>query len=249
MLKWILCLFGLVIPTSHLFAHHRSFSEKDQKAKHYSFSKRHHRQSTGKSYMGREIAEVMGPAGIPWLERPTRLHEEHLSQLITNMKLSPNSVVADIGAGSGRISQMIAEQLGQKGKVYAVEIQDKMIAAIKKRMEESKQKLAIVPIKGTITTVPIKARTVDMALLVDVYHEFSHPREMIQSIVKSLKPGGHLILVEYRAEDPKVPIKRLHKMSMKQIQKEINQTLYPLTLYRHLKNLPRQHMVVFKKHR
>ena len=226
--------------------HHRNFSKQDRKSPHYKFQSQHHPQSTGKSYMGRPIAEVMGPAGIPWLDRPSRLKEEHLNTLVKNLQLKSGMRVADIGAGSGRISQMMAMQVGKTGKVYAIDIQEKMLAAIRNRRKKNNL-VQLVPTLGTITSVPLAVNSIDLAILIDVYHEFSHPREMVLSITKALKPGGRLVLVEYRAEDPKVPIKRLHKMSLRQIRKEFDQKLYPLSSPKVQTNLPRQHMVIFTK--
>lgn len=197
----------------------------------------------GKWYKGREIAYVMGYQGIGWLERSEREKEENVSQLVENMNIQPSDVIADIGAGSGYHSFRMAK-LANKGLIFAVDIQEEMLLSI----ERSKSKGKVDNIKtvlGSEKSVNLPGNSVDKVLMVDVYHEFSFPVEMIQSIKVSLKPGGEIFLIEYRAEDPKVPIKPLHKMSEKQAVKEMEAAGFKLK--ENIGNLPWQHCMVFVK--
>ena len=193
--------------------------------------------------MGREIAYVMGFQGIGWLERSEREKEENVSSLIKNMKIKSNEVIADIGAGSGYHAFRIAS-LVTNGLVYAVDIQPEMLMAIEKTKEFKKVE-NIKTILGTEKTVELPKNSVDKILMVDVYHEFSFPVEMINSIKNALKPNGELFLIEYRAEDLKVPIKRIHKMTEEQAVKEMKAA--GLVLKENIDNLPWQHCMVFIK--
>jgi ubiquinone/menaquinone biosynthesis C-methylase UbiE len=193
--------------------------------------------------MGREIAYVMGFQGIGWLERSEREKEENVSSLIKNMKIKSNEVIADIGAGSGYHAFRIASLL-TNGLVYAVDIQPEMLMAIEKTKEFRKVE-NIKTILGTEKTVELPKNSVDKILMVDVYHEFSFPVEMINSIKNALKPNGELFLIEYRAEDLKVPIKRIHKMNEEQAVKEMKAA--GLVLKENIDNLPWQHCMVFIK--
>src|SRR4051812_10826373 len=159
----------------------------------------------GQTYMGREIAQVMGHLAADWLERPEREREERPRKAIEMMELRPTDVVADVGAGSGYFSLRIAERV-PKGKVLAVDIQPEMLDLIRKTARE-KGVSNVEPVLGKEDDPMLPAGAVDVALMVDAYHEFDHPREMMLAIVKSLKPGGRLIDLEYRGEDPDVPIK------------------------------------------
>ena len=197
----------------------------------------------GKWYMGREIAYVMGYEGIGWLERSQREKEENVSKLIQNMGIKSNDTIADIGAGSGYHVFRIAP-IANKGMVYAVDIQTEMLMAIENIKETSKIK-NIKTILSSEQSVYLAENSVDKILMVDVYHEFSFPIEMITSIKSALKPKGELFLVEYRAEDPNVPIKRIHKMSEKQAVKEMEAAGFKLK--RNINNLPWQHCMVFIK--
>jgi 2-polyprenyl-3-methyl-5-hydroxy-6-metoxy-1,4-benzoquinol methylase len=197
----------------------------------------------GKVYMGREIAFVMGHQGIHWLERPTRELEEQPRKAIELMELKPTDVVADIGAGSGYFSFRMAAKLPQ-GKVLAEDIQQEMIDEVNK--EAKKRGVTNVEsILGTIEDPKLPEGQVDAALMVDAYHEFDHPREMMQGIVKGLKPGGRVILVEYRAEDPNVMIKPHHKMTEAQAKKEM--AAVGLVHVKTIEDLPQQHLMVFQK--
>jgi len=197
----------------------------------------------GKWYMDREIAYVMGYEGIGWLERSQREKEENVSKLIQNMGIKSNDTIADIGAGSGYHVFRIAP-IANKGMVYAVDIQTEMLMAIENIKETSKIK-NIKTILSSEQSVYLAENSVDKILMVDVYHEFSFPIEMITSIKSALKPKGELILVEYRDEDPNVPIKRIHKMSEKQAVKEMEAAGFKLK--RNINNLPWQHCMVFIK--
>ena len=197
----------------------------------------------GKWYMGREIAYVMGFEGIGWLERSRREKEENVSKLIQNMGIRPNDTIADIGAGSGYHAFRMAP-LANKGMVYAVDIQTEMLMAIENSKETNNIK-NIKTILGDEKSVYLAKNSVDKILMVDVYHEFSFPIEMIKSITSALKPKGELFLIEYRGEDPNVPIKRIHKMTEKQAVKEMEAAGFKLK--RNIDNLPWQHCMVFVK--
>jgi ubiquinone/menaquinone biosynthesis C-methylase UbiE len=197
-----------------------------------------------KYYMGRQIAAVMGYQAANWLERPEREKEEHCSKLIGALKVKPGDVIADVGAGSGYYSFRMAGKVAPKGKVLAVDIQQEMLDLIRKRMKADKVD-NVEPILGTLTDPKLPASAVDLILLVDVYHEFSHPYEMSVEMVKALKPGGRLVFVEYRMEDPKVPIKLVHKMTEKQVIKEMSQ--FPLKHAETIEVLPWQHIIIFEK--
>jgi ubiquinone/menaquinone biosynthesis C-methylase UbiE len=198
----------------------------------------------GKFYMGREIAQVMGHEGASWLERPTRLAEERTDKLIKALNLKPGLVVADIGAGSGYFTFPIAKKIGPKGKIYAVDIQKEMLAIIRKRMARGKV-TNIEPVLGTEADPKLPANSIDLIFMVDVYHEFSHPFEMTEAMVKALKPGGQLVFVEYRLEDPKVEILLVHKMTVRQVIREMGP--HPLRHSRTINTLPQQHIIIFEK--
>ena len=233
-------LYTLVLLFSFLFISNKSFSQELIQEDYYTF-KRGDYNGIGKWYMGREIAYVMGFQGIGWLERSEREKEENVSSLIKNMKIKSNEVIADIGAGSGYHAFRIAS-LVTNGLVYAVDIQPEMLMAIEKTKEFEKVE-NIKTILGTEKTVELPKNSVDKILMVDVYHEFSFPVEMINSIKNALKPNGELFLIEYRAEDLKVPIKRIHKMTEEQAVKEMKAA--GLVLKENIDNLPWQHCMIF----
>jgi precorrin-6B methylase 2 len=210
----------------------------------YEFRRDHDPDGIGKFYMGREIAYVMGHQAASWLERPEREKEERSSLLLKSLKLQPGEVVADIGAGSGYFTFPLAERVGPTGKVYAVDIQPEMLALIRQRMTARKI-TNVEPVKGTETDPKLPDSSIDLILLVDVYHEFSHPYEMTQAMVRALKPGGRIVFVEFRLEDDNVPIKLVHKMSQKQVLKEMEP--HPLRHVRTLNVLPWQHIIIFEK--
>ena len=235
-------LYTLVLLFSFLFISNKSFSQEIIQEDYYTF-KRGDYNGIGKWYMGREIAYVMGFQGIGWLERSEREKEENVSSSIKNMKIKSNEVIADIGAGSGYHAFRIAS-LVTNGLVYAVDIQPEMLMAIEKTKEFKKVE-NIKTILGTEKTVELPKNSVDKILMVDVYHEFSFPVEMINSIKNALKPNGELFLIEYRAEDLKVPIKRIHKMTEEQAVKEMKAA--GLVLKENIDNLPWQHCMIFIK--
>jgi ubiquinone/menaquinone biosynthesis C-methylase UbiE len=210
----------------------------------YEYRRVHDPDGIGKFYMGREIAWVMGHQGIDWLDRPERVKEERTDTLLKTLPLRPGLVVADIGAGSGYFTFPMAQKVGPSGKVLAVDIQKEMLDVIRKRMKGRKV-ANVEPVLGTITDPKLPAGKVDLILMVDVYHEFSHPCEMTEAMVRALKPGGLLVFVEYRLEDPAVPIKLVHKMSQKQVKKEM--APHPLRYVKTLDVLPWQHIIVFEK--
>ena len=197
----------------------------------------------GKFYMGREIAQVMGHQGAEWLERPEREGEERPEKLVGMMELRPADVVADIGAGTGYFSFRLAAKVNA-GKVLAVDIQPEMLDLLK-QAAAARNVTNVEPVLGRIDDPNLPAAAVDVALMVDAYHEFDHPREMMQGIVRALKPGGRVVLVEYRGEDPEVPIKPLHKMTEAQAKKEM--AAVGLEHVKTLSDLPRQHVLVFRK--
>lgn len=198
---------------------------------------------TGKYYMGREIAQVMGHQGAGWLERPDRATEEQPQKMIAALGLKSTDVVADIGAGSGYISQLLAGEV-PKGKVLAVDVQPEMIELLKQRI--TKNNIAnIQPKLGTEQSPELPAASIDLAIMVDAYHEFSYPHEMMVGIVSALKPGGRVVLTEYRGEDPQVFIKPHHKTTQKQIQQEMKAV--GLKLLKNERVLPQQHLFFFGK--
>ena len=218
----------------------------DPESERYTWRDIHDRNGIGKFYMGREIARVMGHQGIAWLERPQREQEEGLSLLIECLSIEPGMVVADIGAGSGVIATRMAKAVGEEGTVLAVDIQQEMLDAL---MVKCKRRDIdnIEPILGETKSPKLKPGTVDLVVMVDVYHEFDYPFEMLSEIARSLKPGGRVAFVEYRKEDPKVPIKLVHKMSEAQVKKEAGVPEHGLTFKETVDKLPRQHVVIFEK--
>lgn len=213
-------------------------------APRYEYREQHSQDGIGKFYMGREISHVMGHQAADWLERPERNAEENTELLIRSLPVKPGDVIADIGAGTGYFARQLAAKVGPAGKVFAVDIQPEMIVLLTNRMAALRI-TNVQAILGTITDPKLPPASVDWVLMVDVYHEFSHPYEMIQSICKSLKPGGSVIFVEFRGEDPAVPIKPLHKMTEAQLRKEMS--VHPLEWRETIGVLPRQHIIIFQK--
>lgn len=213
----------------------------------YTIKAMHDPNGIGKFYMGREIAMVMGygGGGWRWLERPERVKEEEPAKLLKALAIKPGMVVADIGAGSGYYSFRMAPLVGEKGKVIASDIQPEML----KLIEAKSKKLKVTnvdPVRGTETDPKLPPHGVDLILMVDVYHEFDHPFEMAEKMVEALKPGGRLVFVEFRLEDQTVPIKLVHKMSERQVIKEMG----PFPELEHTKTvdtLPWQHVIIFTK--
>ncbi len=214
-------------------------------ASRYEFRRAADPDGIAKYYRGRQIAQVMGHQAADWLDRPEREAEEAPKRLVEMLKLKEGERAADVGAGSGYFTFLMAPKVGQTGVVYAVDIQPEMLAIIANRAKGFGYR-QVKPVRGTITDPRLPAGTVDTILMVDVYHEFSHPWEMTQSMVRSLKPGGRIVFVEYRAEDPNVPIKAVHKMTEAQVKREM--TAFPqLKFETTLRDLPRQHVMVFRK--
>lgn len=210
---------------------------------YYRYKRIHNLDGIGKYYMNREIARVMGHQAMMWLERDSREREEKPDLTVQNLDLQTDDVVADIGAGTGYFSFRIARQVPQ-GKVYAVDIQPEMLEAIATR----KQKRDITNIEtvlGEEDNPNLPPGSVDLAFMVDAYHEFAYPREMMEGIVEALKPGGRVILLEYRQENPMITIKPLHKMTQKQVKKELKAV--GLKWQETKQFLPEQHFLVFSK--
>jgi len=204
----------------------------------------HDPDGIGIFYQGREIAQVMGHQGADWLERPERDAEEKPSLVLKALKLKAGDAVADIGAGTGYYSRRLARAVGTNGVIYAVEIQQEMLDILTNKMAALNIH-NVKPVLGTITDPKLPAASVDLILMVDVYHEFNHPREMVGAMVRSLKPGGRMVFVEFRGEDPNVPIKRLHKMTEAQVRKEM--AGFPLQWVETSEVLPIQHIIIFQK--
>jgi precorrin-6B methylase 2 len=198
----------------------------------------------GKRYMGRDIAGVMGWQGAAWLEREEREREERTDLLVRALQLKPGMVVADIGAGTGYLTLRMAPAVAPGGKVLAVDVQPEMVAMLQSAVRRSGLS-QIQPSLGAEDDVRLPSSSVDLAIMVDVYHELAFPHEVLASIIRALKPGGQLVFVEYRAEDPNVPIKTLHKMSEAQIKREA--AVHALVWERTVGSLPWQHLVVFRK--
>jgi len=202
----------------------------------------HDPDGTGVFYMGREMAQVMGHEAADWLDRPEREAEEAPSMLVKALDLKPGMVVADIGAGSGYLSFLMAPYVKSTGKVYAEDIQPEMLDIVRDKAKKS-HIANVTPWLGSTTDPKLPPKSVDLMILVDVYHEFDQPFEMTENMVKALKKGGRLVFVEYRKEDPTVPIKEVHKMSVAQVRKEMS--IFPLDWKVTLETLPRQHIIEF----
>ncbi|NEO42482.1 MAG: class I SAM-dependent methyltransferase [Moorea sp. SIOASIH] len=208
----------------------------------YTIRSFHSKDGIGKFYLGREIAKVMGHQEMLWLERPSRKSQEQPSLVIDALNLQPTDTVADIGAGTGYFSFRIAPLLPE-GKVLAVDIQPEMIDVIDFLTEDNNVN-NVDTILGSLTDPKLPENSINLALMVDVYHELEYPREMMESIVKALKPEGRVVLVEYRKENPLIPIKGLHKMTQKQVKKEMEDV--NLIWQETNNSLPSQHLMVFK---
>jgi ubiquinone/menaquinone biosynthesis C-methylase UbiE len=205
----------------------------------------HDPNGIGVFYLGREIAQVMGHQAAGWLERPEREQEERTDLLIDALKLKPGDVAADIGAGTGYISQRMAKRVGETGLVYAEDIQQEMLDLLDRKMKLfhiTNMKALL----GTTTDPKLPAEGVDLIIMVDVYHEFDQPYEMTEGMLRGLKHGGRLVFVEYRGEDPNVPIKLVHKMTEAQVKKEMS--AFPALEWSETnESLPMQHIIIFRK--
>lgn len=201
------------------------------------------RDGIGKIYMGREIAQVMGHEGAYWLERPSRELQEHPQTIVDSLDLQPEDIVADIGAGTGYMTVRLAEKV-PKGQVLAVDIQPEMLSLLKEHLIDAGIS-TVETIQGTVDDPHLPKERVDLALMVDAYHEFAFPHEMMKHLKEALKPGGRVVLAEYRAENPLVLIKRLHKMSETQVKREMR--AIGLTWLKTDESLPQQHLFFFEK--
>jgi len=208
----------------------------------YEFHAAHDADGIGKFYLGREIAQVMGPGGILWLERPERASEEQPNLAIEALGIKPGQTVADLGAGSGYYSFRIAPLVGPTGKVLAIDIEPAMLEAIAERAR-SERVSNVATVRSSAQDPNLAPGSVDLLFMVDVYHELEYPYEMMTRVRAALKPGGRVALIEYRAEDPEVAIKPLHKMSERQVRREMQ-----AAGFKHLqtvRTLPLQHLIVF----
>ena len=193
---------------------------------------------------GRKYAGVMGPAGADWLVRPERESEEQPDLALSLLGIAKGATVADIGAGAGYMTWRLAGLVGPSGKVYANDIEPQMLELLRKNMRQRKLQ-NVETVLGTFDDPKLPANALDLVILVDVYHEFSEPQKMLRHIRESLKPDGRLVLLEYRGEDPAVPIRPEHKMTVAQVKAELEPEGFRLD--QALENLPRQHILIFKK--
>jgi protein-L-isoaspartate O-methyltransferase len=219
---------------------------KDEKKKdRYEWKRDHDPNGIGKFYMGREIAYVMGYQGASWLERPEREKEEDPAKLIKALEIKPGMVIADVGAGSGYHSFRLSPLVGEKGKILAVDVQKQMIAMLNARIKKEKTE-NVKPILSEEKDPKLPKEEVDLIIMVDVYHEFEHPYEMMEKLVEALKPGGRIAFVEFRLEDDAVPIKLVHKMTERQVIREMGE--FPeMEHTKTIGTLPWQHIILFSK--
>lgn len=212
----------------------------------YEYRALHDPNGIGKFYMGREIAHVMGAGAIPWLERPEREREEDPARLLEALELREGEIVADVGAGSGYHTFRIAPLVGLRGRVFAVDVQPEMVGVLRQKaraLGASNVEIVL----GAPQDPKLPEGTAHLALLVDVYHEFAWPYEMMRALRRALRPGGRVVVVEFRKEDPRVPIKEVHKMSEEQIRREM--AAVGLRWRKTVGTLPWQHAVFFEKGR
>lgn len=202
------------------------------------------RQNPPGTYMGRPIAAVMSYLGAEWLIRETRVDEEQPDRMLDALNLKPGDVVADVGAGVGYTSERIARRVGPNGKVLATDVQPEMVRMLTERMKAAGVE-NVEPLLCTQTDTRLPENTIDLAILVDVYHEATHPDLLLQGIHKALKPGGRLVLVEFRGEDPEVPIRPEHKMTLAQVKKEVVPQGFAFDESKEF--LPWQHLIIFRK--
>jgi ubiquinone/menaquinone biosynthesis C-methylase UbiE len=195
-------------------------------------------------YYGREIATTMHYTGAPWLTRESRVREEDCETLLKAINVQPGQVICDMGCGNGFYTLPLAKLVGPKGKVVAVDIQREMLGLLRDRAREEKLR-NIKLLHGDVADPHLEPNSCDLVLMVDVYHEFSHPEQMLAAIRQSLKPTGRVALVEFRAEDPNVPIKPLHKMTKEQILKEFEPNGFKLV--EEFDKLPWQHLMFFER--
>jgi ubiquinone/menaquinone biosynthesis C-methylase UbiE len=192
----------------------------------------------------RRIAQVMGPAGADWLVRPERESEEHPDEALDDLKIPKGATVADIGAGVGYFTWRLAERVGPNGIVYGEDIQQAMLDQLRKNMAE-RHLVNVRPVLGAVDTPKLPLNSLDLILMVDVYHEFSEPEKMLDRMREALRQNGRLVLLEYRAEDPNVPIRPEHKMTVKDVRAEVEPEGYRFE--QSIENLPEQHLIIFRK--
>ena len=192
----------------------------------------------------RRIANVMGTGGADWLVRPERESEEHPDQALDAIGIQRGSMVADIGAGVGYFTWRLAERAGPGGVVYGEDIQQRMLDQLVKNIG-ARHLNNVRPVLGTLDDPKLPKNSLDLVLLVDVYHEFSEPEKMLDRIREALKPDGRIVFLEYRAEDPKVPILEEHKMTVKQVRAEVQPEGYRFD--KTIEVLPEQHIIIFRK--
>ncbi len=205
----------------------------------------HDRNGIGKFFLGREIAHVMGHQAAGWLERPEREQEERTDLLLEALNLKAGESVADIGCGTGYFAERMARKVGPDGVVYGVDIQQEMLDLMQRKMR-LKQIKNVKSILGAEADPKLPDASCDLMIMIDVYHEFDVPYEMTRKMIAGLRKGGRLVFVEYRAEDPTVPIKEVHKMSEAQVKKEM--AIHPeLEFVETKKELPQQHIIIFRK--
>ena len=221
-----------------------SISNAETASARYETRAEHDPNGIGKFFMGREIAQVMGHQAADWLERPERDKEERPDLMLPALKLKPGDFVADIGCGSGYYTRRLAHAVGTNGVVYAVDIQQEMLDLLTNKLAAEKI-FNVKPVLGTESDPKLPPGKLDLILLVDVYHEFDQPFEMTQAMTRALRPGGRLVFVEFRGEDPSVPIKLVHKMTEAQVRKEMS--VHSLEWVETIATLPRQHIIVFRK--
>ncbi len=193
---------------------------------------------------GRRFAQVMGPGGADWLVRPERIEEEEPDKALDAIGLELGQTVADLGAGVGYMTWRMAKRVGPQGTVYGQDIQPYMLEQLQKNMRE-RGITNVKTILGGLTDPKLPAASLDLLLMVDVYHEFSEPQKMLRGIHEALKPGGRLVLIEYRGEDPTVPIRPEHKMTVKQVRAELEPEGFKFE--KSLETLPRQHILIFRR--
>ena len=235
----------LFLPVLALFA--TAFAEEVAKPPSplYETRARHDRNGIGKFFMGREIAHVMGHQAADWLERPEREREERTDLLVEALGLKPGMNVADIGCGTGYLSERMARKIVPGGVVFGVDIQQEMLDLLARKMREKKIE-NVKPVLGAEADPKLEPQSCDLMIMVDVYHEFDFPYEMMRKMVSALKKGGRIVFVEFRAEDPAVAIKEVHKMSEAQVRKEM--ALHPeMEWVETRKELPQQHVILFRR--
>jgi precorrin-6B methylase 2 len=233
----------LASPVGSLLRAHTQVAAPQPNAR-YEVRANHDPNGTGRFYLGREIAQVMGAGGIPWLDRPEREGQEQPEVVIEAMSLRGGEVIADLGAGSGYFTFRLAAKVGSTGKVLAVDIQDEMLETLRQRAAANGT-TNVEEVKAGETDPHLPAGGVDLVLMVDVYHELAYPYEVMTRVHVALKPGGRVVFVEYRKEDASVPIKEVHKMSVEQLTKEMKTV--GLARVRTVETLPSQHIVIFEK--